>query len=122
MKTPLSWKNLTTVAYVLIESPPQKDIHVRETSFPLAAGAARRRLRRRRLHQRMVVDLALEHLAVDRGKRLVENAAPRPAHQLGRQWLLPRHDVQHLGQFAIAQDLGALQVGAIRRPDRKSVV
>src|SRR5262245_63764092 len=111
MKTPLSWKNLTTVAYVLIESPPQKRIHCCETLLALAAGIAGLRLRRRRLHQRVVMDLPLEHLAIHRRERLVEHAARRPADQLGRQRLLPGNDVEHLRQLAVAEYLGALEVG-----------
>src|SRR5262249_28072094 len=106
MKTPLSWKNLTTVAYVLIAVPPLRD------SFGLAAGLGRRRLLLRQ--QGMVVNLALEHLAVYRRKRLVEDAARRAADQLARQRLLPRDDVQHLRQLAVAENLGALEVRAVR--------
>ena len=41
--------------------------------------------------------------------------ADRAARQVAGQRLLPRHDVEHLGQLAVADDLGAVDVGAVLR-------
>jgi hypothetical protein len=67
------------------------------------------------LHLRAVVDLAAEDFAVHRRQGFVQHAVHRAACQRAGQRLLPGHDGQHLGQFAVADDLGAVDVGAVLR-------
>src|SRR5215831_6299704 len=111
MNRPLSWKNLTAVSNVLITHSPVADL----TAFAvLKSGLLRRRGSGRGRH-RVVAHLAAEHVAVHRRQRLVEHAAWWAARQVALQRLLPRHDVEHLRQLAVADDLRALDVGAVLR-------
>ena len=49
-------------------------------------------------------------------EHLVEQGVDRATHKVAGIRLLPRYDVQHLGQFLVARNLGAAKLHAIHDP------
>src|SRR5450755_1373168 len=62
----------------------------------------------------VVAHLAAKDVAVEGRERLVEDADEGTSGKIARPGLLPGHDVEDLGQLAVADDLAALEVGAVR--------
>src|ERR1700756_3254123 len=96
MNKPQSWKNFTIVSNVLITYLRLQESLVvsKEHSIPphpraCRVGSGRRFGPRGRVRQRVVVHLPSEHVAIDRGERLVEHALRRRPRQIAGGGLLP---------------------------------
>src|SRR4029450_1835039 len=100
MKSPLSWKNLTTVLKAFMTRSPKairsllNSLGCRHRHCARCCGAVRRR--HTRLDHGVVAPLPAEHVAIDRRQRLVQHTVQRAAGQVARPRVLPRHDVEEL--------------------------
>src|SRR5471032_969528 len=105
MNRPQSWKNLMAASMEFIWKSTGETGREKEWGNSVGDRGCRvGRLGGVRLFERLVAHLAPEHVAIDRRERLVDHAHRRPAGEVARQRLLPGHDVEHLGQFAVADD------------------
>ena len=66
-----------------------------------------------RRERAVVAVLALEDVAVDRCQHFVQQAVDRLADEVAQVGALPRDDVEHFRQLAVAGDLGGIEFEAV---------
>src|SRR5579863_4074284 len=74
---------------------------------------ARLRARRIGLQGIVITIFPQEYLAIYRLQHVIEQTVGWPADEIAEIGTLPRHDVQHLGELAVAGDLGRLELDPI---------